>query len=181
MATEPHEQMEAAYQARIKERNAKIAEIRQRSGLSMDDLAKAMGYAGQSSIQRYLSPDYDLGFRPELAWRFRAALIGKGNPPITDLDLQVFLDGSLIPPGDPVYEHLDHGTNLVKAMASIDRGALASGVTRASLPVLEGTVKLELPSTLSSSSAETVRVWLSHLVNLACDVADTADRRKPQK
>src|SRR6476646_10615870 len=120
-------QAEDAYQALIKDRQMKITAIRKRSGMSMDELAKAMGYAGQSSIQRYFRPDYDLGFRPEVAQRFRAALIGKGNPPITDVDFQVFLDGDLLRPGDVVYDSRKYGTNLVRAMASIDGKPWASG------------------------------------------------------
>jgi hypothetical protein len=63
-------ELAASQDWRLRKRNEKIAAIRERSGLSMDDLAKLMGYKGQSSIQRYLSPDYSKGFRPEVADRF---------------------------------------------------------------------------------------------------------------
>lgn len=47
---------------------------RLQTGLSMDELARKMGLAGQSSIQRYLVPDYDLELRPDIARKFDAAL-----------------------------------------------------------------------------------------------------------
>lgn len=64
-----------------------LEKLRVRAGLSMDELAKAMGYAGQSSIQRYLSPDYTSGFRADLVERFVAALVGRGTPPVQMADL----------------------------------------------------------------------------------------------
>lgn len=45
------------------------------SGLSMDELARKMGFAGQSSIQRYLDPDYNLELRPDMARKFDEALV----------------------------------------------------------------------------------------------------------
>lgn len=50
----------------------------------MDELAKAMGYARASSIQRYLTDgDYKKKFiSADLAEKFEAALSGKGTPPI---------------------------------------------------------------------------------------------------
>jgi transcriptional regulator with XRE-family HTH domain len=169
MATdEDHQRAEASFQRAVATRNSKIAELRERSGLSMDELAKAMGYAGQSSIQRYMSPDYEMGFRPELARRFRSALIGKGEPPITDVDLQVFLGGDLFDQDDPA--NARHGRNLVGALASIDRKPWAAGKLKAALPVAEGEISIEMPKQLSQTSANTARVWVAHLINLAADV-----------
>lgn len=175
------DQIEEQYQAGIKARNEKIAELRQRSGLSMDDLAKAMGFAGQSSIQRYLSPSYDMGFRPELAAKFRTALIGRGVPPISEADLKVFSGGNLIQPGDDGYEKGDYETNFVRALASIDRQAFREGILTAVLPLVEGEVRIELPSDLSNSSAEAVRVWLEHLVSLAQDLEGQQARLAQRK
>lgn len=47
---------------------AKFRSLRERAGLSMDDLAQAMGYARASSIQRYENPtEYTKEFiSPEL-------------------------------------------------------------------------------------------------------------------
>lgn len=44
------------------------------AGLSMDELARAMGFAGPSSIQRYLAPDYNLELRSDMARKFDGAL-----------------------------------------------------------------------------------------------------------
>lgn len=61
--------------------------LRERAGYSMDDLAKAIGYARASSIQRYendaeFSKDY---IAQDLADKLSDVLVGKGTPPI-DLD-----------------------------------------------------------------------------------------------
>ncbi|HEV7436112.1 MAG TPA: LexA family transcriptional regulator [Pseudorhizobium sp.] len=63
----------------------KFRSLRDRAGLSMDELAKAMGYARASSIQRYENPDeYTKQFiSPELVMKMITALVGKGEPPIT--------------------------------------------------------------------------------------------------
>lgn len=63
----------------------KLRKLRERAGLSMDQLAKEMGYSGQSSIQRYedknLHPqDY---FKIDFVKRLLLALEGKGDPPIS--------------------------------------------------------------------------------------------------
>jgi transcriptional regulator with XRE-family HTH domain len=165
---------EAKYQQLVVARNNKIAELRERSGLSMDELAKAMGYAGQSSIQRYLSADYEKGFRPEIARRFHAALIGKGDPPITDQDLQVFFDPNLFLPGAAVYGRSEHGADLVGVLASIDRKPWGTGKLKAALPIAEGEISIEMPNALSPASAETARIWVAHLINLAADAVDQA-------
>lgn len=58
--------------------------LRERAGLSLDQLAKAMGYRGASSIQRYenadkLNPGY---LKRDFVARLEKTLLGKGNPPI---------------------------------------------------------------------------------------------------
>lgn len=58
--------------------NRRRAEV----GLSIDELARAMGFAGQSSIQRYLMPDYDLQLRPDMARRFESAFGGAHLEPV---------------------------------------------------------------------------------------------------
>lgn len=55
---------------------AKLNHRRIRAGLSMDELARKMGFAGQSSIQRYLDENYDIELRPGLARRFDEAVSG---------------------------------------------------------------------------------------------------------
>lgn len=63
--------------------------LRIRSGLSMDDLAKKMGFRGQSSVQRYLGADFDSTLRPSLAGKFALAMEGLGDPPITAAEIIV--------------------------------------------------------------------------------------------
>lgn len=63
----------------------RVRALRDRSGLTMDEFAHAMGYAGASSIQRYenpaqLKPGY---LRRDFVAKLEKALLNKGNPPIT--------------------------------------------------------------------------------------------------
>lgn len=61
----------------------KFKSLRDRAGLSMDDLAQRMGYARASSIQRYESDDYKKEFiAPELVLKMIKAIVGLGDPPI---------------------------------------------------------------------------------------------------
>jgi phage repressor protein C with HTH and peptisase S24 domain len=65
-----------------------LARLRTRAGLSMDEIAKAGGYRGRSSVQRFFSPEYDPVFIPmELAQRLSKSMEGKGNPPISIQEL----------------------------------------------------------------------------------------------
>lgn len=63
--------------------------LRERAGISMEKLARAMGLAGRSGVQRYLEPHYnpDGGLPPDKLEAALHALIGKGNPPITEEDV----------------------------------------------------------------------------------------------
>ena len=63
---------------------SRLRQLMHRAGMSMDELAKAMGYARASSIQRYLTDgEYKKKFiSADLAEKFEAALVGKGKPPI---------------------------------------------------------------------------------------------------
>lgn len=63
----------------------RVRSLRIRSGLTMMELAKEMGFKGLSSLQRYedaskLKPGY---LRRDLVTKLEKALLGKGNPPIT--------------------------------------------------------------------------------------------------
>ena len=63
----------------------RVRTLRERSGLTMMEMAKAMGFAGPSSYQRYedaarLKPGY---LRRDLVTKIERALLGKGSPPIT--------------------------------------------------------------------------------------------------
>ncbi|MBK3745841.1 LexA family transcriptional regulator [Paraburkholderia aspalathi] len=60
--------------------------LRERAGYSMDELAKAIGYARASSIQRYeneneFSKDF---IHMDLGAKLADALVGRGTPPILD-------------------------------------------------------------------------------------------------
>ena len=62
----------------------RVRTLRERAGLSLMDMAKAMGYGGASSIQRYeaaekLKPGY---LKRDLVAKIEKAVLGKGNPPI---------------------------------------------------------------------------------------------------
>lgn len=60
----------------------KLIELRKRSGLSLEQVAKGMGLAGRSSVQRLFSGDVDeLG--PVDALRLADVFEGTGSPPIT--------------------------------------------------------------------------------------------------
>lgn len=60
-----------------------LLDFKERSGLSLSKIAKAAGYAGASSIQRYFDEDYDKLLPPEIAERLTKALVGRGRPAIT--------------------------------------------------------------------------------------------------
>ena len=63
----------------------RMRRLRERTDLSIDDMAKAMGYAGASSIQRY----FDAGklkagyLKRDFVAKVEKVLLGKGSPPIT--------------------------------------------------------------------------------------------------
>lgn len=62
----------------------RVRTLRERSGLTMEQMAKAMGYAGASSIQRYENADqYKGGYLPrDFVAKLERTLLGKGSPPI---------------------------------------------------------------------------------------------------
>src|SRR5690242_12585502 len=64
---------------------ARVRHLRKRSGLSMGTMAKALGYKGASSYQRYEDPSqYKDGYlKRDLVEKLWAVLQGRGNPPIT--------------------------------------------------------------------------------------------------
>lgn len=65
--------------------SGRMRNLRERSGLTMAKMAKAMGYQTASSIQRYfdadkLKPGY---LKREFVVKVEKAMLGKGNPPIS--------------------------------------------------------------------------------------------------
>ena len=71
----------------------KLIELKDRSGLSFANIAKAGGFRGGSSIQRYFSPEFDREYLPShLAKKFVEALVGFGDPPITRHDIEALTE-----------------------------------------------------------------------------------------
>jgi SOS-response transcriptional repressor LexA len=68
---------------------SRIRQMMHRAGLSMDELARSMGYARASSIQRYLTDgEYKKPFiTVELARKLEGALLGRGTPPISSAEI----------------------------------------------------------------------------------------------
>lgn len=66
-----------------------VAALRERAGLSMADIAKAMGYKGASSYQRYEDAEKlkDGFLKRDWVNTFARAVVGKGNPPITEREV----------------------------------------------------------------------------------------------
>lgn len=83
----------------------RFRQLRERAGLSMDDLAKGMGFARASSIQRYENKDeYRKEFiSPDLAARMSKVIVGRGTPPIEASEVWALTrpNGSLISSFDP--------------------------------------------------------------------------------
>lgn len=67
----------------------KLRELRMRAGLSMQAVAKAAGYRGASSYQRYEDPASfsDEKLPLKLVARLADVLVGKGSPPITQSEV----------------------------------------------------------------------------------------------
>lgn len=81
-------------------------ELRERSGLSLDGLAQAMGYARASSIQRYEDPaaykrDY---FDREFVAKLIKPLSGKGEPKITPKEVWALAGPEFRAVGEPMPE-----------------------------------------------------------------------------
>lgn len=84
-----------------------LAALRERSGLSLEQVAKAAGYAGRSSVQRYFEDTTIEVLHPKVASKLAQAFIGKGSPPIQAADLIVLTHAdadhiaALMPPEGP--------------------------------------------------------------------------------
>lgn len=62
----------------------RMRSLRERAGFSLEQMARAMGYSGASSIQRYENPEkLKPGYlKRDFVARVEKAILGKGNPPI---------------------------------------------------------------------------------------------------
>lgn len=82
----------------------RLRALLKRAGISMERLARDMGFAHASGIQRYLSDAYpkerlDL----EIAQKFARGLTGRGVPPITEAEVMALTGiGHLLPPENAI-------------------------------------------------------------------------------
>lgn len=68
---------------------SKLLRLKERSGLTLNNIAKAGGYSSPSSIQRYFSADYAPQHLPRsVADRLVEALVGFGEPVVTRSDIE---------------------------------------------------------------------------------------------
>lgn len=76
--------------------SAQLVELKDRSGLSIRAIARAMGYQNASSIQRYFSSDYAKPALPaDFVAKLLPVLIGKGERPISRDDILALAPTSL--------------------------------------------------------------------------------------
>lgn len=67
----------------------RLIELKERSGLSLANIAKSGGFKGPSSVQRYFSPEYDPEHLPtSVTRRLVDALTGFGEPPIISQEVE---------------------------------------------------------------------------------------------
>jgi len=67
---------------------ARLLELKQRAGMSLGAIAKAAGYSGPSSVQAFFRHDYDpTHLDIDVAHRLTDALVGRGSPPISEIEI----------------------------------------------------------------------------------------------
>jgi SOS-response transcriptional repressor LexA len=75
----------------------KLVRLKQRAGMTLESIAKASGYRGRSSIQRYFSADFEGHLPAEAAVALAKGLAGRGDPEITADDLlRLSIAGSVV-------------------------------------------------------------------------------------
>jgi hypothetical protein len=129
--------------------------LRKRAELSMNELARLMGYKGQSSIQRYLDHEYDLPLRPTIAARFQEALVGKGNPPIAPHEFAI---------ASAARRDLQEAERLAQGLLNLTTG---QDVSDFSLPLSAGKAHLVLPQRLSGADIQVLQMWFDFILTLA--------------
>ncbi len=88
----------------------KLSELRTRSGLSLEEVAKRAGYQGRSGVQRYFSPEFDRRLDVEVAVRLSEALSGRGDPPIGTSEIVALASAGLseaLPTPEPAPKYMD--------------------------------------------------------------------------
>lgn len=83
-----------------RETGAELLALKERSGMSLRQIAAAAGYRGASSIQRYFSDEYNGQYLPpDVAARIAKAMAGKGKPPIREEEITDLAAYALATPG----------------------------------------------------------------------------------
>jgi phage repressor protein C with HTH and peptisase S24 domain len=103
----------------------RMRKLRDRSGLTMAEMAAAMDYAQASSIQRYfdadkLKPGY---LKRDFVAKIEKAILGKGNPPISRPEIWELAgpEFNFMPPPDPnaiVGSRIVTGGNMIPVYGS---------------------------------------------------------------
>jgi len=117
---------------------SRLMALRERSGLSLAELARLSGYRGASSIQKLFKTDYNPStLDAKVADRLSAALVGRGDPKIIPSDLNALTgNGETL---DHLIADLRHHNYVASAFIGIHR------TTRINMNVVtEGGVEIPL-------------------------------------
>ncbi|WP_162987205.1 S24 family peptidase [Sphingomonas paeninsulae] len=68
-----------------------LLDLKARTTMSLDDIAKGGDYKGKSSVQEYFKDTYDTPLGRKAADRFAKALRGKGAPPILEEEIEALV------------------------------------------------------------------------------------------
>ena len=82
----------------------RLAALRRRAAMSMDEVADGAGYRGRSSVQRFFDENYNPDFLPmKVAQALARSMAGKGEPPISEYEVLVLAGAGFSP---AVREHV---------------------------------------------------------------------------
>jgi phage repressor protein C with HTH and peptisase S24 domain len=111
----------------------RLKHLRERSGLSMAEIARAVGYRGASSYQRYEDPElFPKKYLPlDLAEKLARALAGRGSPPISREEVMAMAGRNMPEPRMiPVVGYVGAGAEVF----SIDDHAKGAGLDEVECP-----------------------------------------------
>ena len=115
----------------------RIKALRERAGLSMADLARALGFRGASSYQRYEDPVlFTKPYVPlDMAEKLTAALAGRGTPPISRVEVMALAGqgNAAAPRMIPVVGYVGAGAEVF----AIDDHAKGGGIDEVECPWTE--------------------------------------------
>jgi SOS-response transcriptional repressor LexA len=102
--------------------SGQLVELKDRSGLSIRAIARAMGYQNASSIQRYFSSDYSKPALPsDFVAKLLPVLVGKGDRPITREEVLALASTALT--------DLEAASAPIRAATALDlKGQVAAGL-----------------------------------------------------